>query len=131
MDTSQLGPALDRAECLRLSTTVGRLIYTSGALPAVEPVRFVLEEQTVVFRSTYAETIEWQGESPVVAFQADQLDPSTAVGWSVTGIGRARILDATEAAGYCPTQVPSLVRTADGHHVIAMELQLFHGVTTD
>lgn len=76
MNMPQLGSELDRDECLRLlsTTTVGRLIYTSRALPAVEPVRFILDEQSLVFRSTYAEKIEWPGESPVVAFQADQLD---------------------------------------------------------
>jgi hypothetical protein len=98
--TSELG----RDECLRLSSTVtvGRLIYTVSALPAVEPVRSVLDGQTVVFRATYTEKIAGQGEHSVVAFEADQLDPDT--------------------------QVQALVRPTAGQHVIEIEMQLITGI---
>lgn len=130
MTTTELGRKLDRDVCLRLLATVqvGRLIYTAGALPAVEPVRFVVDGETVVFRATYADKITSLGEDPVVAFQADEFDPDTAAGWSVTAVGTVGVLCAVEAARYCPTQLQPLVRAAAGHQAAALQVQLVNGV---
>lgn len=125
------GTDLDHAECLRLlsSTTIGRLVHTRDALPVVEPVRFVLDGDTAVFRSAYARLMASQGADPVVAFQADDLDPATGAGWTVMAIGRARILSPTEAAAYCPTRLRSLTHAASTLHVVAMDLDLLTGMT--
>src|SRR5215471_3780666 len=76
---------LDRAECLRLLATVpvGRLIFTVNALPVVRPMNFLLDDEQVVVRTA---------AGSIVAFEADQLDPATASGWSVTVTGPAQLI---------------------------------------
>ncbi|MGH3629454.1 MAG: pyridoxamine 5'-phosphate oxidase family protein, partial [Sciscionella sp.] len=49
-DSPGIAP-LDRLECLRLLATqaVGRVVFTSHALPAIQPVRFRLHRGAVYF----------------------------------------------------------------------------------
>lgn len=84
---------LDRAESFRLLAGVqlGRLIFTSSALPVVRPVNFALVDGLIVLR-TAAATIARKVHDMIVAFEADHLDPSTFSGWSVTVTGRAALV---------------------------------------
>ena len=87
-----LGPALEElgpAECLRLMATVpvGRICYTRQAMPAVEPVNFLLDNGTIVIRTSSADKLAAATRRAVVAFEADELDLVTHSGWSVTVIG--------------------------------------------
>ncbi|MGH3267662.1 MAG: pyridoxamine 5'-phosphate oxidase family protein [Trebonia sp.] len=89
---------LPAAECLRLMATVpvGRIAYTRQAMPAVEPVNFTLDDGTVVFRTARGGKLAAATLRAVVAFQADDLDPVTRSGWSVTVVGLAQ--EVTEPA---------------------------------
>jgi uncharacterized protein len=84
---------LDRAESFRLLAGVqlGRLIFTSNALPAVRPVNFALVDGLIVLR-TAAATVARKVHAMIVAFEADHLDPATCSGWSVTVTGRAALV---------------------------------------
>ena len=84
---------LDRDESFRLlaGVPVGRLIYTSNALPAIRPVNFALVDRLIVLR-TAAATVARKVHDMIVAFQADDLDPATSSGWSVTVTGRAALV---------------------------------------
>lgn len=84
---------LDRDECLRLlgSVSVGRIVFTDRALPAVQPVNFVLHDGDVVIRTASASKLAVAARNAVVAFEADELDPALRAGWSVTVVGRARV----------------------------------------
>jgi hypothetical protein len=90
MDTerSPLTP-LSRDECLALmaSVSVGRIIFTRRALPAVEVVCFALDNGEIVIA---AGALVAATHGAVVAFQADDLDLVTRVGWTVTAIGQSR-----------------------------------------
>jgi uncharacterized protein len=88
------GPApqqLSRDECLRLmaSVSMGRIIYTRQALPAVELVNFALDHGDIVIKTDGAGKLAAATRQAIVAFEADCLDAQQA-GWSVTAIGRSR-----------------------------------------
>jgi len=88
------GPArqqLSRDECLQLmaSVSIGRIIYTRQALPAVELVNFALDHGDIVIKTDGEGKLAAATRHTVVAFEADCLDAKQA-GWSVTAIGRSR-----------------------------------------
>jgi len=80
---------LSAVECLRLMATVpvGRIAYTRQAMPAVEPVNFAVDDGVIVFRTGRDGKLAAAVRRAVVAFQADELDPVTRSGWSVTVVG--------------------------------------------
>ncbi|GGT89235.1 DNA-binding protein [Actinomadura citrea] len=84
---------LTRAECLRLmsTATVGRIVFTEQALPAVAPVGFVVDGEDVVISVPRGSRLVTATRGAIVAFQADDLDSTGRTGWSVTVIGRARV----------------------------------------
>jgi hypothetical protein len=85
---------LDRGESLRLlaSVPVGRLIFTLNALPAVRPMNFVLVGGLILLRTAADSTVGRRVHGAIVAFEADELDPETCSGWSVTVTGRAALV---------------------------------------
>jgi nitroimidazol reductase NimA-like FMN-containing flavoprotein (pyridoxamine 5'-phosphate oxidase superfamily) len=92
---------LPEAECLRLMATVpvGRIVYTRQAMPAVEPVNFAVDQGTIVIRTSTGGKLAAALQHAVVAFQADDLDPATRSGWSVTVVGRSEeVTDRGEVA---------------------------------
>ena len=82
---------LSRDECLQLmaSVSVGRIIYTRQALPAVELVNFALDHGDIVIKTDGDGKLAAATRHTVVAFEADCLDTQQA-GWSVTAIGPSR-----------------------------------------
>jgi len=89
---------LDRDECIRLlaSVPLGRVIFTDRALPAIQPVNFALDGDDVVLRTATGSKLSAAMRSTVVAFEADAFDQDERTGWSVTVIGRARLVDSPE-----------------------------------
>ncbi|MFB9682382.1 pyridoxamine 5'-phosphate oxidase family protein [Streptosporangium vulgare] len=83
---------LSRQECLALlaSASIGRIVFTDRALPAVQPVNFVLDGQDIVIRTGIGSKLAAATSGAIVAFEADDFDPTTHTGWSVTAIGPAR-----------------------------------------
>lgn len=128
---------LTREDCLTLvaSTSLGRLIYTEGALPAVQPVRYLLDGETIVFRTADATRIlghhDGPGEGTVVAFEVDDLDAESGAGWVVTVVGTASTLHPDHAHRYCPQTLRPLTAPAlaDAGHcdVIAVAAGIIRG----
>ncbi|MEW6153481.1 MAG: pyridoxamine 5'-phosphate oxidase family protein [Actinomycetota bacterium] len=92
---------LTRDECLELlgGRMIGRVaVAEPGAAPLVVPVNYVLEGESVVFRTDYGSKFRLAvlGEQPV-AFEIDGVEPGRRTGWSVLVQGTAHELD--EAAG--------------------------------
>ncbi|GAA3512991.1 nitroimidazol reductase NimA-like FMN-containing flavoprotein (pyridoxamine 5'-phosphate oxidase superfamily) [Streptosporangium album] len=83
---------LSRRECIDLlaSTPIGRIVFTDRALPAVQPVTFCLDGEDIVIRTTVKSRLASATRHAVVAFEADDFDPWTHTGWSVTAVGHAR-----------------------------------------
>lgn len=92
---------LSRDESLRLlaSVPVGRIVYTTGALPAVQPVNFVLDDGSIAICTGAGSKLAAALRNGVVAFEADTIDADTRSGWSVTITGRVReVTDVHEVA---------------------------------
>lgn len=92
---------LTRPESLRLldQVSIGRIVYTMRALPAIVPVCHLVDNGMIVVRTH----IGAECAGSVVAYQADELITVNggAGGWSVTVTGVARrVLDPDELAGY-------------------------------
>lgn len=123
LDSSGL-EILSRDECLALlrSVPVGRIAFTSRALPAIQPVNFVIADGSVVFRTGAGSKLAAATREAVVAFEADDFDSGTESGWSVAVVGRAqhvasrRELDRLDGI-YVRTWVP-----AAREHFVRIEL---------
>lgn len=105
---------LDRAEALRLLGTVslGRIVFTHQALPAVRPVNHFLDGENVIVRLHDGATLTsivapTDAAGVVVAYEADVIDPETHLGWSVVVTGYAhRVTDTQDLARYAGTLQP-------------------------
>jgi nitroimidazol reductase NimA-like FMN-containing flavoprotein (pyridoxamine 5'-phosphate oxidase superfamily) len=82
---------LDRDQCLRLlgSATLGRIGFTSGALPTVLPVNFQLDRERILVRTGRGSKLDAALQNAVVAFEVDDFDAISHSGWSVAVTGVA------------------------------------------
>jgi nitroimidazol reductase NimA-like FMN-containing flavoprotein (pyridoxamine 5'-phosphate oxidase superfamily) len=82
---------LDQARCVALLATVdiGRVVFTTRAMPAVRPVRFVVHDDAVWFPARDGEAWLAGVLDTVVAFSVDDMASDLAAGWFVTVLGRA------------------------------------------
>ncbi|UMB70891.1 pyridoxamine 5'-phosphate oxidase family protein [Mycobacterium paraterrae] len=69
--------------------SVGRLIFTELALPAVQLVEFCCWRDDVVVRVTDAPVLAAVSRNQVLAFEADEFDADLESGWSVTVVGHS------------------------------------------
>lgn len=85
---------LDQAECRRLLGTavIGRLAYTEGALPTIQPVHFALSGNRIVIPTRTGSKVAAASRGAVVAFEVDDFDPTTRTGWNVTVIGPSHVI---------------------------------------
>ncbi|MBA2889971.1 pyridoxamine 5'-phosphate oxidase family protein [Nonomuraea soli] len=83
---------LSRQECLDLlaAAEIGRIVFTDRALPAVQPVNYVLDGENIVIRTAKGSKLAAATRHAVVAFEADEFDTHERTGWSVTAVGHAR-----------------------------------------
>ncbi|MER5641126.1 pyridoxamine 5'-phosphate oxidase family protein [Kitasatospora sp. NPDC002227] len=91
-----VGTPLAEVECLRLlaRASVGRVVYTVGALPAVLPVRYHLGvDASVLFRAPAGSELVRAVSGALVAFEVGELSGADGSGWSVTVLGRADLAD--------------------------------------
>ncbi|MGW3042121.1 pyridoxamine 5'-phosphate oxidase family protein [Kitasatospora sp. NPDC001159] len=96
-------PVLDRARALELlaRATVGRVVYTIGALPAVQPVSFRLapgQDGGVLLSAPADSELARAVQDAVIAFEADEVNGADGSGWYVTVLGRAQVRHAADTA---------------------------------
>lgn len=86
---------LGRSQCLELlaSVPVGRIVYTEQAMPAIRLVNFALADDTIVIKTAWGSKLAAAARHAIVAFEADRYDDSDHTGWSVTAIGRSRVVE--------------------------------------
>jgi nitroimidazol reductase NimA-like FMN-containing flavoprotein (pyridoxamine 5'-phosphate oxidase superfamily) len=109
-DTERRLRELDEEECLQLLGTavIGRLAFTEGSLPAIQPVHFALLGRHVVIPTRPGSKVAAAAANAVVAFEVDDFDPDRRTGWSVTVVGPSRVLtradeiESLEALGLAP-----------------------------
>ncbi|WP_433566900.1 pyridoxamine 5'-phosphate oxidase family protein [Nocardia sp. CA-151230] len=122
-----------RPEALRLLAGVpfGRVVFTREAMPAIRPVNhFVENGEIIIVRTTLTSRLTSEVRAytnVVVAYEADDIDPVTQLGWSVVVTGIARtVADPRRVAHY-----ETLLRPwADGvtDTIVAIEPTLVTGV---
>lgn len=118
-------PGLTRADCLLLigAGGLGRVVFTDAAMPAVQPVSFVLDGDDAVFRVPHGGPLDAATQGSVVGFQVDDIDPGTRAGWSVLGVGRAyEVID----PGRCAA-LPAGWGGDDSAHTVAVPLEQLSG----
>ena len=100
------------------SAPVGRLAFTEGALPTIQPVSFVVAGDDVVIPTGTGSKVAVAARGAVVAFEVDELDAARRTGWNVTVVGPSRVisepaevaaLDALGARAWVPVEVPCYV----------------------
>ncbi len=120
------GLLLDRQQCLALLRTasLGRVIFTHRAMPAVRPVRFTVVDDGVVFAVPAGSPLYAGARDAVVAFEADDLAADLGAGWYVSLLGRATESGAVDlGATACPC--PGAVRA--GHRYLRVPAETITG----
>ncbi|GAA4318561.1 pyridoxamine 5'-phosphate oxidase family protein [Klenkia terrae] len=86
---------LDEATCRALLRTaaIGRIAFTEGALPAVQPVAFVVDGAEIVIPTRRGSKVTAASRHTVVAFEVDDVDLAERTGWNVTVVGPSRVIE--------------------------------------
>jgi hypothetical protein len=89
---------MPRKECLELLSHghLGRIAASYRALPAIWPVTYLVDGDTVLFGVSRNSTLGRATNDAIVAFQADLFDLADGSGWSVTGVGRSSFAVASD-----------------------------------
>ncbi len=109
-------------QCLDLlsGASLGRIAVTVGAVPAIFPVNYRLLDGQILFRTGDGTKLHHSSDNSVVAFEVDQVDPSTHEGWSVLVVGVAREVKDQERAGTMLHTLPRPWAPGERDHVIAI-----------
>lgn len=80
---------LTRDECLALlaADEIGRLAVADGSTPLIFPVNYVLDGETIVFRTDPGTKLD-KGPRHRASFEIDAFDRDRRTGWSVVATGR-------------------------------------------
>jgi uncharacterized protein len=92
---------LDPPACLALlgTVTTGRIGFTLDALPAIQPVPFLVHAGRVVVSAAAGSGLVAGSRGAVVVFQTDVLGPGARTGWTVSIVGPSRtVTDPGEVA---------------------------------
>lgn len=86
---------LSDADAARLLAAgeVGRVGVTVGALPAIYPVNYRVDDGVIVFRTREGSTLAVVADGAVVAFEVDDYEQADRTGWSVLAVGEAEVVD--------------------------------------
>ncbi|GAA5058639.1 nitroimidazol reductase NimA-like FMN-containing flavoprotein (pyridoxamine 5'-phosphate oxidase superfamily) [Thermocatellispora tengchongensis] len=122
---------LSEAESLeRLAgVSLGRLVFTYQALPDIRPVNHVLDDGHVIVRSHVgaAAVSAVAGLVTVVAYEADDIDHETHLGWSVIVRGTAELVrDPLQVERYRGLLRPWVSGHMD--HVIRIKPEIVTGI---
>jgi len=125
---------LTEGECWQLlkSASLGRVVFTHHAMPAIRPVNHLVDGQTIIFRSHLGAAIVSRagagaGDGTVVCYEADDLDATRHTGWSVIVTGLARLVREPAAIErYERALEPWIAGQMD--HVISIEPRFISGI---
>ena len=123
---------LTRAESWQLlgSVSLGRVVFTQHAMPAIRPVNRLVDGQVIIIRSHLGAAIVAHAaadDGVVVCYEADDLDPVRHTGWSVIATGMARLVrDPAAITRYQQLLEPWAAGQMD--YVIAIRPQITTGI---
>jgi len=123
---------LTEAECWTLlgAASLGRVVFTHHAMPAIRPVNHLVDNRKIIVRSHMGAAIVSRAttaDGSVVCYEVDDLDPVRHTGWSVIATGMARLVrDPAAIARYEQLLEPWIAGQMD--HVISIEPEFVSGV---
>lgn len=99
---------LTAGECRDLleAGVVGRVAMATPVGPRITPVNYVVHGDAIVFRTAPYSELSTYGWNVDLAFEIDELDHDSRLGWSVVAVGRARVVED-------PDEVQEIRRTED------------------
>ena len=120
---------LTEQECHDLlgQVPVGRIVFTDRALPAIQPVNFVMSDNEVVILTSAGSKLAAAARNAVVAFEIDHFDHSQETGWSVVVIGHARVVTRADELGKMQTLPLAPWTPGEPVHYIAITPELLSG----
>jgi uncharacterized protein len=86
---------LTPVECLDLvpPSGVGRAAICAPTGPQIFPVNYVVDGESIVFRTSAYSALGTLAAGAEIAFEVDSVDDDHAAGWSVVAAGRAEAID--------------------------------------
>ncbi|MCZ3386347.1 MAG: pyridoxamine 5'-phosphate oxidase family protein [Actinomycetia bacterium] len=84
--------AISDAVALLSSATVGRVVFSVAALPAIAPITFAVHGDAVVMRTSAHTRLASAADGGVLAFEVDDVNPAARTGWSVVVTGVAEVV---------------------------------------
>jgi nitroimidazol reductase NimA-like FMN-containing flavoprotein (pyridoxamine 5'-phosphate oxidase superfamily) len=110
--------------------SLGRIVFTQHAMPAIRPVNHLVDGQAIIIRSHLGSAITGATvtrDGTVVCYEADELDPVRHTGWSVIATGMAQLVeDAAAVSRYKQMLEPWAAGRMD--YVIAVKPQIITGI---
>ncbi|WP_395108436.1 pyridoxamine 5'-phosphate oxidase family protein [Actinomadura sp. SCN-SB] len=121
---------IEECRSLLAATQLGRIVFTDRALPAIQPVNYVVADGDVVIRTSPTSRLANAARDTIVAFEIDDFDAAFRTGWSVVVIGKAR--GVTDPAELTALRALPLDPWAPGarEHYIRIRPQLISGRRT-
>ncbi|MEU8618305.1 pyridoxamine 5'-phosphate oxidase family protein [Streptomyces sp. NPDC048623] len=125
---------LDPDEALRLlaGAPLGRIVFTRQALPAIRPVNHIVDDGHIIIRTHESgalvlSTKEAGTRGVVVAYEADDIDTTTRLGWSTVVTGYCHLVtDPDDLARYERLLTPWSDQTMD--QVVRIRPDLVTGI---
>ncbi len=95
---------LEPAECLRLlqASGIGRVVWQGPDGLAVLPVNYQIIDEAVVFHTSPESSLAALATPTNVAFQVDEIDQESAIGWSVLAQGQSGPSAEQRCVSYIP-----------------------------
>lgn len=122
---------LTEAECWQLlgGVSLGRIVFTQRAMPAIRPVNHLVEDRKIILRSHLGAAIVSRAtnDGSVVCYEADDLDPDRHTGWSVIATGMARLVHDPAAIERYERLLQPWIATQMSH-VISIEPEFVSGI---
>jgi hypothetical protein len=93
-ERERLLEVLDEGECRRLLgiASIGRIAFTEGAMPVIQPASFALRGEDVFIPTGLSSKMAAGSRGAVLAFEVDDYDWVERTGWNVTVIGPSRLV---------------------------------------
>ena len=118
---------LDPAECRRLIVEehLGRIGFSSDALPVIFPVNYVSDGELIHFRSEAGQKLKAASSRSVACLEIDHFDRFGHTGWSVLATGRLDVVEDDEDHGRRLPVTPWAL--GDANQLIVLSIELLSG----
>lgn len=109
------------------SARVGRLAFSHRALPALLAMNYVVDGRELVLQTAAGPALgAAQGRGSIVAFEVDEIDPKTNLGWSVVVTGHlGEVTEQSRIDRYA--RCPAFARDSRLRHFLAIAPGLVSG----